>query len=77
MIWSLQTEASLISAYHIKKYFPFGAEWLPERAERIIPFQAELVSRWSGIRNYGNYLYDCKYEDSTWTCSYGKQKDTS
>ena len=26
---------------------------LPERVESIIPFQAELVSRWSGICNFG------------------------
>ncbi len=26
-----------------------SAERLPERAERIIPFQAESISRWSGI----------------------------
>ena len=37
----------------------------------------ELECSHNHFGNYGNYLYDCKYEDSTWTCSYGKQKDTS
>ena len=36
-------------------------ERLPERAERIIPFQAESVSRWSGICTLPRILQDIPF----------------